>query len=81
MGYNPQYKLVLIKYAIVMLVYEKLRHQNGIHIRPTNVYLWHCTSNGPIAMRLEVNALLLKGAGNDGRIVSPVRADTGCFSP
>ena len=72
-GIQPPYKLVLIKYAI--LIYEQLRHQNGIHIRPTNVYLWPRTSTGPKAMRIEVNAILFKGAGNDGRVVSPVRAD------
>lgn len=27
-------------------------------------------------MRLEVNAILFKGAGNDGRVISPVRSDT-----
>lgn len=73
-GIQPSYQLVLIKYAIS--IYEKLKHQNGIHIRPTNVHLSHCTSIGPKAMRLEVNAILFKGAGNDGRVISPVRSDT-----
>jgi hypothetical protein len=82
-GIQPRYQLVLIKYTI--LIYEKLRHQDGIHVRPTNVHLSYCTSNGPKAVRLETNAILFKGAGNDGRVVSPTRADiihqTGCFSP
>jgi hypothetical protein len=72
-GIQPPYQLILIKYAI--LISEKLRHQDGIHIRPTNVHLSYCTSNGPKAVRLEVNVVLFKGAGNDGRIVSPTLAN------
>lgn len=53
-----------------------LSHRKGIHIRPTKVHLSYCTSNGPKVVRLEVNAILFKGAGNDGRVVSPMRANT-----
>jgi hypothetical protein len=73
-GIQPSYQLILIKYAI--LICEKLRHQDGIHIRPTNVHLSCCTSIGPKAVRLEVNAVLFKGAGNDGRVVSPMLANS-----
>ena len=72
---QPPYQfLVLIKYAV--LIYEKLRHQNGINIRPTKLHLSYCKSNGPKVVRFEVNAILFKGAGNDGRVISPMLADT-----
>lgn len=57
-------------------MYEKLRHQDGIHIRPTKyIYRMHI-KNGPKATRPEVNATLFKGARNNGRLASHMRADT-----